>query len=130
MKQSEAKEFWPLIKAWSEGATLEHCNIADEWCEAQNMGFTDPFDRYRIKPTPTPKLRAWKVDEIPIGAAIRPKANSNSRGWFGQIGFVSADGTMQGLGGITAGVQHALTYWEHSTDNGATWKICGVEESQ
>lgn len=56
MKQSEAKEFLPIIEAWAEGKTLQFktydsdrwVDVSDDDCVAFNAGTS----RYRIKPEP------------------------------------------------------------------------------
>lgn len=52
MKQSEAAAFLPLIKAWSEGKTLQYFT-GGKWVDAIYPSFIWPAaDRYRIKPEP------------------------------------------------------------------------------
>jgi hypothetical protein len=70
---------------------------------------------YRIKPTL--KLRPWNADEVPLGALMRPKHNPHDRVL---IGWVS----------VQADRDSWLDEREHSTDNGVTWKPCGVEEAE
>lgn len=70
-----------------------------------------------------PQFRAWKSEEVPVGAIIRP---IKSHGWRSQIGHVSATGRINGCGGINADVQFALTEWLHSIDGGRTFNVCGV----
>ena len=51
MKHSEAAEFWPLIKAWGEGKTLQY-SIRGQWQEAFCIDFSGYPSQYRIKPEP------------------------------------------------------------------------------
>ena len=54
MKQSEAKHFLPIIKAWSEGKTLQLWDSTDKvWrdCTIDPI-FTSKPELYRIKPEP------------------------------------------------------------------------------
>jgi len=68
---------------------------------------------YRIKPTPT--LRPWTADEVPLGAWIREKQDVSHR-------WLIID-TGDGLWRQTWFEDH-----EHSTDKGVTWHPCGVME--
>ena len=54
MKQSEAAEFLPIIKAWSEGKTIQLQRIND-WIDSTGetpLIFDAPVKYYRIKPEP------------------------------------------------------------------------------
>lgn len=51
MKQSEAKDFLPLIKAWAEGKELQ-IKWGNGWETEDNLGFQNPVSEYRIKPEP------------------------------------------------------------------------------
>jgi hypothetical protein len=63
MKQSEAAAFWPLIKAWGEGKTLQRIQtkiaygqtISVDWCDVKEIDSTLNPSQYRIKPEP----REW-----------------------------------------------------------------------
>ena len=58
MKQEEAKELWPIVKAYSEGKTIEYLTARDEWIELKDPGFSYNANRYRIKSEP--KYRPFK----------------------------------------------------------------------
>jgi hypothetical protein len=84
---------------------------------------------YRIKPTPV--LRPWTADEVPIDCWLRTHQGDNRYKW--------KPVTIQPLGVITVPVDigHSLKLhtWEflsknceHSTDKGVTWLPCGVME--
>lgn len=74
-------------------------------------------------PKPTPTLRPWRPDEVQLGCWVRrnddidyidimlsrDKENIYTRRWCYSFAY-------------------ALTNCEHSTDNGKTWKPCGVLE--
>lgn len=52
MKQSEAKEFLPIIKAWSEGKTLEFnfgTSNSPLWRQVYDVEFNKPSSFYRIE---------------------------------------------------------------------------------
>jgi len=58
MKQSEAAEFWPLIKAWGEGKQLQFnahtspCEKNNHWVDVSDVSFSYLPRQYRIKPEP------------------------------------------------------------------------------
>lgn len=56
MKQHEAKDFLPIIKAWSEGKTVQYRLDLDGkpvWQDmAPAISFDDSVEFYRIKPEP------------------------------------------------------------------------------
>jgi len=56
MKQSEAAKFLPLIKAWSEGKTIQSLSpITDKWNDfdgEKHLNFDNKISSYRIKPEP------------------------------------------------------------------------------
>lgn len=132
MKQHEAKDFWPLIKAWSEGKTLQVFTDLG-WADFIN-GDTAAFNRepsdYRIKPEP--KLRAWKPEEVPVGALIRNK----QRTYVAVITEATGHSFYAGTDREFALDDSAkITGWradffnqEHSLDGGKTWHPCGVME--
>lgn len=70
-----------------------------------------------------PKLRPWRVEEVPLGAQIRCKGAVIRHVIVGMCG----DGIEAGRA-FSAGVDWALVYCEHSLDGGKTWHPCGVEE--
>lgn len=76
---------------------------------------------YRIKPTPV--LRPWTADEVPLGAWLRSKEG----GWKALIFEVRRDGQME-INNSSITPYSALRYCEHSLDGGKTWLPCGVEE--
>ena len=68
---------------------------------------------YHIKPTPV--LRPWTADEVPLGMQVRKQSDPTSR-W---------------LIGNTGSHNDRLKYvenHEHSIDGGKTWLPCGVME--
>ena len=62
MTREEAKELLPVIKAWSEGKTLQHYSEENGWIDWLNfINFNEPPSTYRIKPEP--KYRPFKSQE-------------------------------------------------------------------
>lgn len=51
MKQSEAKDFLPMIQAFAEGKTIQAKN-GDRWADLMDPYFSRPVADYRIKPEP------------------------------------------------------------------------------
>ena len=68
---------------------------------------------FRIKPTPT--LRPWTADEVPLGAWMRNAPDGQYR-WL--ISSSSLDESRKAW----------LNDCEHSTDGGKNWLPCGVVE--
>ena len=78
------------------------------------------------------KLRPWKPEEIPVGALLRPLP-INPVNW--DMFLITARSSILAKGYIIYGtrseyidVERLIGQFEHSTDNGETWKPCGVEE--
>lgn len=66
MKQSEAKDFLPLIKAWAEGKDLQ-IKWGNSWKTAKKLCFQEPISEYRIKPEPR-TVKGWAVFPVNSGA--------------------------------------------------------------
>jgi len=117
MNLEETIEAIRVMDAWVDGKSIE-C------AERNNLKWGDTFSpvwnwnvyTYRIKATS--KLRPWTPDEVPLGAQMRNPLNPHYRWLVNQteIEPVRAEWLSEG--------------YEHSTDNGVTWKPCGVEESE
>ena len=116
MNLEETIEAIRVMDAWVDGKSIE-C------AERNNLKWGDTFSpvwnwnvyTYRIKPTS--KLRPWTPDEVPLGAQMRKLINTSCR-WM-----ITVTGNEDQRLGWSE-------YNEHSTDNGVTWKPCGVEESE
>lgn len=53
MTREEAGQFWPIIKAYSEGKEIEVKDPYDgKWKYTENPGFTFTVDSYRVKKEP------------------------------------------------------------------------------
>ena len=83
------------------------------WTSTNNPLWNWEHYDYRIKPTPV--LRPWTADEVPLGAWMRSKRNPQDRML---IHWVNSQ----------ADRELWLGKNEHSTDGGVTWKPCGVVE--
>ena len=130
MTKENAGEFLPLLKAYSEGKTIQYeINRNGVFIDADTLTFNDLPSRYRIKPEP--KLRAWTASEVPLGAWVRLKNNHNSSvailSWLTSTDCGSSVGEKHL--NFSGPYDHVLKYWEHSTDNGKTWAACGIVET-
>lgn len=70
-----------------------------------------------------PKLRPWKLEEVPLGAWMREKTH----GLPSLIVAIRSTSVTRGHGDTVA-LDYALSHYEYSMDEGSTWKPCGVEE--
>ena len=89
----------------------------------------DPSFIFRLAPEPPSKrYRPWTPEEVPFRALIRFKDWSDGSRlmicgvWNGGVMWVTAEGVV-----IKPPERLLNESWEHSTDQGRTWKPCGVE---
>ncbi len=115
MNIEQTKEAIRVMQAFVDGKEVEFISRNDEPYWLSNFSPTWDWLRcdYRIKPTPV--LRPWTADEVPLGAWMRNITNSEYR-WL--INTSSLDDTRKAW----------LQQCEHSTDGGKTWLPCGVVE--
>lgn len=128
MTREEAKQLLPVIQAWAEGKDVQHFSLLHVWQDGgMSFDFSDCPDRYRIKPSPT--LRPWRPEEVPIGACFRYKtAFAFVRHMIVSIGDSYLIYVENGGDTIEIKFQECLELCEYSTDNGKTWLPCGVVE--
>ena len=102
-----------VMQAFVDGKEVEVFSPDQKWgrTPAPRWGWDDT--EYRIKPTPA--LRPWTADEVPLGAWMRAKQDVLHR-W---VLIDTGDGLWR---------QSWLEHNEHSTDGGKTWLPCGVME--
>jgi hypothetical protein len=121
MTREHVKAMLPIMTAYAEGKEIQikfssGSNLT--WHVCEDPGFTDSPSYYRIKPEP--KLRAWKINEVPIGALIRQKLFPSN------VTIIA--GTWKGC--VKLGIYQAgdlnLGDCEYSTDGGKNWSACGV----
>lgn len=129
MTRERLIELWPVIEAFKDGKEIQCDGIYNVdnriWTSAGNPTWSDTL-AYRIKPTPN--IRAWTAKDVPAGCKIHFKG---SECWLAPLeaGFEAiyfcdlANKSMRAVSYETL-----LNGYEHSTDNGATWKPCGVEQ--
>ena len=104
----DGKEVQVRSRKWNPRESLKP-DWVDEELSCWNF---EDFD-YRRKPTPV--LRPWTADEVPLGAWMREKKALHDRSVLAWTSN-QADRDMW------------LEEREHSTDGGVTWKPCGVVE--
>lgn len=71
-----------------------------------------------------PRLRAWKAEEVPVGAMCRVIGTADRF----LITMQSGRHLRTSCGGFEHEPYAIVGVWEHSTDHGATWLPCGVME--
>ncbi len=123
MTRENAKQLLPIIQAYAEGKEIEFQTSDGKWSPIRTASFDYPPDTYRIAPEkPAPPL--WSSPEhVPLGAWIRGKDGEPR--WALIVASYAC--------GIRAGINMDLQYlnldrYEHSTDQGKTWKPCTVAE--
>lgn len=145
MTKERAKELWPVMQAYAEGKTVQYFDEATTggWkdCETEpSVGFPQAkfeshhVHRYRIKPTST--LRAWRPEEVPLGAWLKDLDTDFSHNPVSLI--LSVRGAWvhfmhpqtSKMVELTAGNLLSDKRWQYSTNRGKTWAKCGVEDSQ
>lgn len=117
MTKEQAREAAAVMLGWADGKEVQWRGSGTiEWNDFLNReGPVWIWDKYEYRIKPTPVLRPWTADEVPLGAWMRSKRNPQDRVL---IGWVS----------VQADRDSWLDEREHSTDGGKTWLPCGVEE--
>jgi hypothetical protein len=114
MNIEQTKEAIKVMQAFVDGKEVEYLHSGTEgWVTTTNPSWNWTNCFYRIKPTPV--LRPWTRDEVPLGAWLRDKSDKAGRRLL-----------------ICAYEEEHRIHWlinhEHSTDKGVTWHPCGVME--
>ena len=139
MTKKLAKKWLPYITAWVEGKTVQYRNPNnDEWFDLEqgsndwfihSADSNDACREYRIKPSPT--LRPWRPEEVPVGAWIRNKtAHETGYTDFASIIGVTAKSfyTVEDVfEDMEISLEKSIKY-VYSLDHGKTWLPCGVVE--
>lgn len=125
MTREQWKERLPLIQAFVDGKRLQiYQNQSQEWIDlTSSPTFSDPVICYRIRPEP--KLRPWKMDEVPVGALVKGKTTGSV--WM--LCGASADGNYYVSSSDQPFSPELLFHnyewrYHHETE----WKPCGVKE--
>lgn len=136
MTKSQAKELWPIIKAWSEGGQLQYRTDDNlMWNDIDYSSFSSGPVYYRIKPTPRP----WKPEEVPIGALIRTLHRPDEARVIIGVKVTGPSPEVilnHPLSTRSCYLIDLFTYHEghngdrneHSLDHGKTWLPCGTLE--
>jgi hypothetical protein len=114
MTKEQTKEAIRIMQAFVDGKEVvaRHVNFGT-WDTLISPKWSWEDCEYRIKPTPV--LRPWTADEVPLGAWLRDKSDKAGRRLL-----ICAYEEEHRI--------HWLNHHEHSTDCGKTWLPCGVME--
>ena len=113
MTREQTIEAIRIMQAYVDGKEVEYERPDGIWMLINKPVWNWDTQEYRIKPTPV--LRPWTADEVPLGAWIRYKRALHDRSILAWTSN-QADRDMW------------MEEREHSTDGGVTWKPCGVVE--
>ena len=113
MNIEETKEAIRIMQAFVDGKEVEAFSPCQKWERATTPRWGWDDTQYRIKPTA--KLRPWTADEVPLGAQARNREHPKTR-WL--IDRTSSEENRKDW----------CKNYEHSTDGGKTWLLCGVVE--
>ena len=102
-----------VMQAYVEGKEVEVL-FAGKWKTTNVPSWSWSETTYLIKPTPI--LRPWTADEVPLGAWMRNKSVQCDRWIIVHLQYSSRNR------------EEWLEKYEHSTDSGVTWLPCGVVE--
>jgi hypothetical protein len=103
-----------IMQAFVDGKELEYERPDGIWMLIKNPCWNWNTQEYRIKPTPV--LRPWTADEVPLGCQLRSKS------------YHPDHRSLITTSGHTILREGWLNEYEHSIDNGKTWLPCGVME--
>jgi hypothetical protein len=115
MNKEQTIEAIKVMQAFVDGkeVVVKGMLAGSVWLPASAPCWNWQMMEYRIKPTPT--LRPWTADEVPLGAWMRTKSDREYRFLISNTeSFTGRDNWVEDF--------------EHSTDKGVTWLPCGVME--
>jgi hypothetical protein len=112
MTKEQTKEAIRIMQAFVDGKDVQSM-YEGKWSLVHVPRWNWDDTEYRIKPTPT--LRPWTADEVPLGAWMRRQADPKFR-WL-----------ILNVGNDDMRMDFYLKN-EHSIDKGVTWLPCGVME--
>lgn len=115
------------VMKWLHEGTLQYKIGQSNWIDFSENSPSiwypkDDFKIYRRKPTPT--LRPWRPEEVPVGALIRNKQRNAEHNRY-LIIAVYGDYIAAGQG-MYEHLNALFNNSEHSRDHGKTWLPCGV----
>jgi hypothetical protein len=113
MNIEQTKEAIRVMQAFVDGKEVISMRTPTATADDPYWNWGNDTKMYRIKPTPT--LRPWTADEVPLGAWMRKKQDLTCR-WL--LSMTANDAVRKDMSECS----------EHSTDGGVTWLPCGVME--
>lgn len=143
MTRERARELLPVIEAFASGKEIQYLPAFGDakWRDLMDSGVGPKPDfntgaKWRIKPEPV--LRAWRMEEVPVGARFKFRSWESACGmilshtWSSTGGDFTIEFSDPGTGRINSKTnQEMLDDGDlHSTDGGKTWNRCGVLEAQ
>jgi hypothetical protein len=113
MNIEQTKEAIRVMQAFVDGKEVISMRTPTATADDPYWNWGNDTKMYRIKPTPT--LRPWTADEVPLGAWIRDVSKQDYRFLIHTSGNNDTR-------------KDWLADYEHSIDCGKTWLPCGVME--
>jgi hypothetical protein len=115
MTREQTKEAIRVMQAFVDGKeVVSQFVTSPQATDNPSWNWVNDISAYRIKPTPV--LRPWTADEVPLGCQLRSKSyHPDHRSLIIQSGNCM---TREGW----------LNQYEHSIDGGKNWLPCGVME--
>jgi len=114
MTREQTKEAIRVMQAYVDGKEIESVSrMGIVWMRAPEPCWDWLNCDYQIKPTPV--LRPWTEDEVPLGAWMRFKIFPSTRLIISDVNW-------------SINFKQWLEEREHSLDGGKTWLPCGVVE--
>jgi hypothetical protein len=113
MNIEQTKEAIKVMQAFVDGKELISMRTPTATADDPYWNWGNDTKMYHIKPTPT--LRPWTADEVPLGMQARNREYPKTR-WL--IDRTSSEENRKDW----------CEKYEHSIDGGKTWHPCGVME--
>lgn len=128
MRTEDFKKLAELLLQATPERTIQYNTgsaSSPRWIDCDDgLEFSLPIEFYRLKPVA--KLRAWRPEEVPVGAQCRAKGQ-----WARWLILASVDyAIFYGACGSQRSAEDFLRLHEHSLDHGKTWLPCGVLETE
>lgn len=126
------EELKPVMMAWLNGQRIQFAGCLGSWKDWDGDGIPSFHVDIQWRIKPEKKLRPWRPEEVPVGALIRGKHigvrvilgyGMACEGVGPYVLYVGSFGKISG-----DGLETCLSFREHSTDGGLTWKSCGILE--
>lgn len=122
MTPQHVKELLPIITAFAEGKTIQHCVRGGTWKEFTDFDFADSPGYYRIKPEP--KLVPLTHEDLPAVFWVRPKTDPQ------QMILVSEIRGPEIICNNWVIAKNSTHFWEWSPDRKAWHPFTREEEAQ